>query len=86
MWQLAAHGHLVAAAVAAAPPAVPLGIAAGGLGWAYRRFRMRSGAGGLTPEAPAAFDGGSGGTRCGPPRRSSPRPGRCRCFPVAGTW
>ena len=56
MWRLIAHGHLVAAAVAAAPPAVPLGIAVGGACWAYRGFRMRSGAGGLTPEAPGAFD------------------------------
>jgi hypothetical protein len=56
MWLLAVHGHLAAAAVAAAPPAIPLGIVAGGACWAYRRFRMRSGAGGLTPEAPAAFD------------------------------
>jgi len=56
MWRLAAHGHLAAAAIAAAPPAIPLGIIAGGACWAYRRFRMRSGAGGLTPEAPAAFD------------------------------
>ncbi|HVT71016.1 MAG TPA: hypothetical protein VHF26_24935, partial [Trebonia sp.] len=56
MWELAGHGHLAAAAVAAAPPALPLGIMAGGAGWAYRRFRMRSGAGGFTPEAPGAFD------------------------------
>jgi hypothetical protein len=56
MWQLGWHGHLVAAAIAAAPPAIPLGIAAGGLGWAYRRLRMRSGTGGLTPESPGAFD------------------------------
>jgi hypothetical protein len=56
MWQLAGHGHLAGAVVAAAPPAIPLGIAAGGLAWAYRLFRMRTGAGGLTPAAPAAFD------------------------------
>jgi hypothetical protein len=56
MWRLIAHGHLAAAAVAAAPPAIPLGIVAGGACWAYRGFRMRSGAGGLTPEAPGAFD------------------------------
>jgi hypothetical protein len=56
MWPLLAHGHPVAAAVAVAAPAVPLGIAAGGAAWAYRRFRMRTGAGGLTPESPAAFD------------------------------
>jgi hypothetical protein len=55
-WQLAGHGHLAAAAVAAAPPAVPLGVLAGGLAWQYRLFRMRSGAGGLTPAAPATFD------------------------------
>ena len=56
MWQLAGHGQLAAAAVAVAPPAIPLGIAVGGLAWAYRLFRMRTGAGGLTPAAPAAFD------------------------------
>jgi hypothetical protein len=56
MWGLAGHGHLIAAAVASAPPAVPLGIVAGALGWSYRRFRMRSGTGGLTPAAPGAFD------------------------------
>ncbi len=56
MWRLAEHGHLAGALVAVAPAAVPLGIAAGGLGWAYRGFRMRTGAGGLTPAAPAAFD------------------------------
>jgi hypothetical protein len=56
MWQLIGHGQLAAAAVAAAPPALPLGIVAGGACWAYRRFRMRSGAGGLTPVAPGAFD------------------------------
>jgi len=56
MWRLIGHGHLVAAAVAAAPAAIPLGLLAGGACWAYRRFRMRSGAGGLTPESPGAFD------------------------------
>jgi hypothetical protein len=56
MWHLAEGGHVIAAAVAAAPPTVPLGICAGGLAWAYRMFRMETGAGGLTPAAPAAFD------------------------------
>jgi len=56
MWQLAEHGHLAAAAISAAPPAIPLGILAGGLAWAYRLFRMGTGTGGLTPAAPAAFD------------------------------
>src|SRR5215831_14515683 len=56
MWQLAEHGNLAAAALAAAPPAIPLGILAGGLAWAYRLFRMETGTGGLTPAAPAAFE------------------------------
>ena len=56
LWRLIEHGHPVAGAVAAAPPAIPLGLVAGGACWAYRRFRMRSGAGGLTPESPGAFD------------------------------
>ena len=56
MWQLVGHGQPGGAVVAVAPVAVPLGVAVGGLAWAYRLFRMRSGAGGLTPAAPAAFD------------------------------
>jgi hypothetical protein len=59
MWELVGHGQAagaVVAVVAVAPLAVPVGIAVGGLAWAYRLFRMRSGAGGLTPAAPAAFD------------------------------
>ena len=56
MWQLVGHGQAGGAVVAVAPLAVPLGVAVGGLAWAYRLFRMRSGAGGLTPAAPAAFD------------------------------
>lgn len=56
MWQLISHGQLGAAVVAVASVAVPAGIAVGGLGWAYRRFRMRTGAAGLSPAAPAAFD------------------------------
>ncbi len=56
MWQLIGHGQAGAAVVAVAPLAAPLGIAVGGLAWTYRLFRMRSGAGGLTPAAPAAFD------------------------------
>jgi hypothetical protein len=56
MWQLVGHGQVAGAVVAVAPLAVPLGIAVGGLAWAYRVFRMRTGTGGLTPAAPAAFD------------------------------
>jgi hypothetical protein len=56
MWQLIGHGQADGAVVAVAPLAIPAGIAVGGLVWTYRLFRMRSGAGGLTPTAPAAFD------------------------------
>jgi hypothetical protein len=56
MLHLAVHGHIAAAAVAFAPPAIPLGILAGGLAWAYRTMRMQTGAGGLTPVSPASFD------------------------------
>jgi hypothetical protein len=56
MWQLAAHGHVAAAAITIAPAAVPLGLAAGGLAWAYRLFAMETGSGGRTPAAPVAFD------------------------------
>ena len=56
MWQLLSQGRVAAAVIAVVPVAIPTGIAVGGLGWAYRRFRMRTGAAGLTPAAPAAFD------------------------------
>ena len=56
MWELVGHGNVAGAVVAAAPLAIGVGVAVGGLGWAYRVFRMRSGAGGLTPAASAAFD------------------------------
>jgi hypothetical protein len=56
MWQLIGHGQADGAVVAVAPLAIGVGIAVGGLAWTYRIFRMRSGAGGLTPTAPAAFD------------------------------
>jgi hypothetical protein len=56
MWQLAAHGHAVAALVAIAAPAVPLGILAGGRAWAIRISRMATGSGGRSPAAAARFD------------------------------
>jgi hypothetical protein len=56
MWTLLRHGHLVAAAATIAPPALPLGLLAGGAAWAYRIFRMETGAGGLSPAAPVRFD------------------------------
>jgi hypothetical protein len=55
MWHLGAARHIAAAAVAAAPPAIPLGILVGGRAWARRIFRMASGVGGLTPAAPGRF-------------------------------
>jgi hypothetical protein len=56
MWTLLRHGHILRAAVMIAPPAIPLGLLAGGAAWAYRIFRMETGAGGLSPAAPARFD------------------------------
>jgi hypothetical protein len=56
MWPLSAHGNIVAAAVAVAAPAVPLGILAGGKLWAIRIFRMETGSGGRSPAATARFD------------------------------
>ena len=56
MWRLIYHGRLAAAAVTVAPPAITLGLLAGGAAWAYRIFRMETGAGGWTPLAPVRFD------------------------------
>jgi hypothetical protein len=55
MWALAAAGHLAAAAVMVAPLAVPPGLALGGLGWAYRIYRLETGAGGLSPSSAIGF-------------------------------
>jgi hypothetical protein len=56
MWLLAASGHVAAAAVAIAPAAIPLGLAAGGLAWSYRIYRMETGTGGLSPGSAISFD------------------------------
>ena len=56
MWHDLAAGSVVPAAVTIAPLAVPLGLLAGGLAWSRRMQAMRTGAGGLSPTAPAAFD------------------------------
>jgi hypothetical protein len=56
MWALAAAGHVAAAAVTVAPAAVPPGLALGGLAWAYRSYRMETGAGGLSPASAIGFD------------------------------
>jgi len=55
-WHLAAAGALARAAVTAAPPAIPLGLAAGALAWAYRTGSMSAGVGGLSPAARVSFD------------------------------
>jgi len=55
-WHLAAAGAVARAAATAAPPAIPAGLALGALGWSYRIRSLRSGAGGLSPAAAAAFD------------------------------
>jgi hypothetical protein len=56
MWHLGAHGHVAAAAVAVAAPAIPLGILLGARLWAIRIHRMETGSGGRSPAAPARFD------------------------------
>jgi len=56
MYAAGAHGHVITAALVLAPLALPLGLAAGGLAWARRRFRMAAGTGGLHPGSPAKFD------------------------------
>jgi hypothetical protein len=55
-WHLAASGALARAAVTVAPPAIPLGLAAAAIAWAYRTGSMRAGVGGLSPAARIAFD------------------------------
>jgi len=56
MWHLGASGSVAAAAVTIAPPAIPLGLLAGGLAWSYRISSMEAGTGGLTPSSPVVFD------------------------------
>jgi hypothetical protein len=56
MWALVAAGRVAAAVVTVAPAAVPPGLALGGLAWAYRIYRMETGAGGLSPGSAIGFD------------------------------
>jgi hypothetical protein len=51
-----AHPGSPAAAAAIAPTAIPVGLAAGGLAWAYRIRSMRTGVAGLSPDAAVSFD------------------------------
>jgi hypothetical protein len=56
MWHLAAAGSVLLAAVTIAPVAIPLGLVVGALAWSRRIYAMRTGTGGLSPTASAAFD------------------------------
>ena len=56
MWHRGAAGSYPAAAAVIAPPAIPAGLAAGGLCWAYRIRSMETGSGGLAPDSAVAFD------------------------------
>jgi hypothetical protein len=56
MWHHGAAGSYPAAAAVIAPAAIPAGLAAGGLAWSYRIRSMRTGTGGLSPDAAVAFD------------------------------
>jgi hypothetical protein len=56
MWHHGAAGAYPAAAAVIAPPAIPAGLAIGGLAWAWRIRSMETGSGGLAPGSAAAFD------------------------------
>ena len=56
MWHRGAAGSYPAAAAVIAPAAIPAGLAAGGVCWAYRVRSMATGSGGLAPDSAAAFD------------------------------
>ena len=58
MWHLGAHGHVAAAAVAVAAPAIPLGILAGNWAWTRRISHVETGSGGRSPAVAARFDAG----------------------------
>jgi hypothetical protein len=59
-WRLAElaaiHGQVIIGILVIAPLAIPAGLAAGGLAWARRQFRMAVGTGGAHPGSPARFD------------------------------
>jgi hypothetical protein len=55
-WHLATAGALARAVAVAAPPAIPLGLAAGALAWAYHAGSLASGAGGRSPISRVTFD------------------------------
>ena len=55
-WRLAGHGELARAAATVAPPAIPLGLAAAALAWAYLTGSLAAGVGGRSPASAVAFD------------------------------
>ena len=75
MWHRGAAGSYPAAAAVIAPVAIPAGLAAGGLAWAYRIRSMETGSGGLSPTRRSPSTCGSGGTRRAARGPGSPRPG-----------
>jgi hypothetical protein len=56
MWHRGAAGEYPQAAAVIAPLAIPAGLAAGGLAWAYRIRSMETGTGGLAPDSAVSFD------------------------------
>ena len=56
MWHRGAAGSYPAAAAVIAPAAIPAGLGAGGVCWAYRIRSMATGSGGLAPDSAVAFD------------------------------
>ena len=56
MWHRAAAGDWPGAAAVIAPTAIPAGLVAGGLAWAYRTRSLRTGSGGLGPDSAIGFD------------------------------
>jgi len=55
-WRLAGRGDLPRAAALAAPAAIPVGLAAAALVWAYLTSSLAAGVGGLSPASAVAFD------------------------------
>ena len=56
MWHRGGAGDWPGAAAVIAPAAIPAGLAAAGLAWAYRIRSLRTGSGGLGPDSAVAFD------------------------------
>ena len=55
-WHLAQAGRVLAAFVLCAPVAVPAGLAAAALAWAWRIYAIETGLSGRTATAPVVFD------------------------------